>query len=305
VVASAVYLYGMTVVSTIHKLVGAFPDVDGYGEIEESYEAPGGEAMNAAVVLASLGLSTQIGGPKFGRETEAILRRYADRYGIDVSSVTTDSTYPGVRDCVLVDDRHRTVFGQFRRYFQCPVRRWDEPDPEGISRCSVVCIDPFFGESSSAAAALASASRRPYVTIDCPLDSPLHRGAASTVVSREYRRRQYPGRDDEALLNEYRKGGGLTVFTSGRDDILYGRVGQPVCRFAPLTVQATSTLGAGDVFRAGLAYAVVENLTDDEGVRFASALAAVACTRMPIADRPPTLGEVREAASASAGGHSI
>jgi hypothetical protein len=28
-------------------------------------------------------------------------------------------------------------------------------------------------------------------------------------------------------------------------------------------------------------------------------------TRMPIADRPPTLGEVREAASASAGGHSI
>jgi len=82
-----VYLYGQTVLSTIHKLAGKFPEIDGYGEIQKSFLCPGGEVMNAAMLLSGLGLSTAIGGPHWGAETADVLGRYAERYGIDTSGI--------------------------------------------------------------------------------------------------------------------------------------------------------------------------------------------------------------------------
>lgn len=287
-----VYLFGMTVLSSIHKLAGAFPEPDGYAEIAKSHLAAGGETMNAAIVLSNLGLSTKIDGPKFGVETERVLRHYAERYGVDVSTVTTDSEYAGVRDLVIVDDRHRTVFGSFGHYFENAVKRWDEPDTDAIAGATVVSIDPFFAASSERAATLASDAGKPYVTIDCAFDSFLHRRAAATVVSREFRRQRYPDLDDNALFPLYADSPGLTIFTAGRDDIRHGRCGRAARRAQPVRVDAVSTLGAGDVFRAGVLYAVHRGFDDDQIVEFSSALAAVACQRLPIADSPPTLTEV-------------
>ena len=142
----------MTVCSTIHKLAGSFPKLDTYSEIQESYQVPGGETMNAAIVLSRLGLKTRIGGPFFGHHSEPILRQYAQRYGIDISLVSTDATWPGVRDMVLVDDQHRTVFGWFGNYFSDRVQRWDPPDEPSCRAASIVSIDPFFGEASELAA---------------------------------------------------------------------------------------------------------------------------------------------------------
>jgi sugar/nucleoside kinase (ribokinase family) len=249
--------------------------------------------MNAAIVLASLGLSTRIGGPRFGWETEACLRRYAERYDIDVSSVTTDRGYPGVRDIVIVYDRHRTVFGRFGHYFEDPVRRWDEADPEGIAEAAVVSIDPFFVGSSERAATLATTAGKPYVTIDCPFDDVLHQRAAATVISREYRRGRYPEIDEETLFAKYAAARGLTIFTAGLDPVRYGGDGRVPGRFKPFRVDAVSTLGAGDVFRAGVVYGLFRKLGDPQIVAFASALAAVACGRMPIADHPPDLEAVQ------------
>jgi sugar/nucleoside kinase (ribokinase family) len=245
--------------------------------------------MNAAIVLGNLGLSTKIGGPRFGTETESVLSRYAQQYDIDVSSVTTDSGYPGVTDLVIVDDRHRTVFGSFGAYFDSAVHRWDEPDPAGIAAARVVSIDPYFGVSSERAATLALGARKPYVTIDCPFDGVLHANAAATVVSREYRRQAYPGFDEQALFAEYLTSSGLTIFTAGPDDVRYGRPGQAPGSFAPFRLETVSTLGAGDVFRAGIVHGLYRELDDAQMVAFASALAAVACRAMPIADHPPSL----------------
>jgi sugar/nucleoside kinase (ribokinase family) len=287
-----VYLYGMTLLSSIHKLVGAFPELDTYAEIAESYQVPGGETMNAAMVLSNLGLSTKIGGPKFGARTDAELRRYGAKYGIDMASVTTDAAYPGVMDLVLVDERHRTVFGQFERYFQHPEHRWDEPDPEGIACASIVSIDPYFGRSSERAAVLSAKAGKPYVTIDCPFDGPLHQGAAATVISGEFRKQHYPHVDEEALFSRYLESPGLTIFSAGLAEIRHGRSGRRGRGIQPFRTETVSTLGAGDVFRAGVIYGLVRSLEDGQIVSFASALAAVACRRMPIADYPPDLDAV-------------
>jgi sugar/nucleoside kinase (ribokinase family) len=57
-------------------------------------------------------------------------------------------------------------------------------------------------------------------------------------------------------------------------------------------VSVKSTLGAGDAFRAGVVFALLRGLDDDRVVRFAAGLAALVCTRLPIADNLPTLAEV-------------
>ena len=189
------YLYGMTVLSTIHRLSDTL-SLDGYAEIAETHVVPGGEAMNAAMVLSGLGLTTALGGPHWGTETREPLARYAKRYGIDVGGVMLDDRYPGVRDVVLVHGSHRTVLGWFGRYFSEAEHRWGGPDPEAIARAAVVAVDPFFADASVEAARLAVAAGKPYVTIDCPYDGALHARAAATVIAREYRDQQYPGVTD-------------------------------------------------------------------------------------------------------------
>ncbi len=288
------YLYGMTVLSTIHRLAGSL-EVDGYGEIAETHVCPGGEAMNAAMLLSGLGLTTALGGPHWGTETREVLGRYARRYGIDVGGVMIDDRYPGLRDVVLVHGRHRAVLGWFGRYFTEGERRWGDPDAEAIARAQVVAVDPFFGEASVEAARLAVAAGKPYVTIDCPYDGTLHARAAATVIAREYRTQQYPGVPDAELLSRSTaRGAGLTIFTAGTDELRYARPGVVPEALAPFPVEVKSTLGAGDTFRAGVIYGVLRRFPDREVVRFATALAAVVCRRFPIAESVPTLAEVED-----------
>lgn len=287
------YLYGMTVLSTIHRFESALPRGDGYAEILETRVCPGGEAMNAAMVLSGLGLKTALGGPHWGTDTRGVLASYAERYQIDVSAITTDLSYAGVRDLVLVAGGHRTVLGAFGRYFRERPTRWGAPNRAALESARVVAIDPFFGESSERAAELATRAGKPFITIDCAFDHPLHARAAATVVSREYRAQHYSALTDEELLARYvRGGGGLTVFTSGKEAIRYARPGGAVHTLLPYDVPAISTLGAGDTFRAGVVYGVLRGLPDEACVRFAAGLAALMCTRFPIADNVPTLAEV-------------
>jgi sugar/nucleoside kinase (ribokinase family) len=51
------------------------------------------------------------------------------------------------------------------------------------------------------------------------------------------------------------------VFTVGDDAILYGRKGASVKRFKPLPVKVVDSAGAGDSFRAGVAYGLLQNWT--------------------------------------------
>lgn len=294
-----VYLYGMAVVSTIHRCRGELPLAGGYGEIEETHVCPGGEAMNAALLLSSLGLRVALAGPHWGTETRGVLEAYAARHEIDVSGVTRSVTFAGVRDLVLVGGDERAVLGWFGRYFSGESRHWDEPDERAIARARVVAIDPYFPGSSERAARLAREHRKPYVTIDCPLDGELHRGAAITVVSREYRKQRYPRTSDDELLRGYSAlGSGLCVFTSGKEPIRFVRGYTPIQQIEPPQVQVKSTLGAGDTFRAGMVYGLRRGFDDRQCVTFAAHLAALMCTRLPIADHLPSAGDV-EALAAS------
>jgi sugar/nucleoside kinase (ribokinase family) len=291
------YLFGMTVHSTIHLLHGSYPEADTYGEIAATHCLPGGETGNSAVVLAALGYRVSIDGPFLGTETkEPITAFYAER-AIDTALLAIDETYAGLRDMVLVAGDTRTVFGSFGQYFSGG-KRWNKPDAKSIGAARLVTIDPFFGAESEEAARLCVDAGTPYVTIDCVPDSYLGKHAAANVVSGEFLRNEFPEaasdeRAKRALIGRYaEEAAGLVVFTSGSKPILYARKGAPVRSVDPFTVEVKSTLGAGDTFRAGIASALLDGLSDEEAVRFAAATAACVCKRFPFALDPPTKEEI-------------
>ena len=137
-----VYLYGVTVLSTIHRLADPYPEADGYGEIRETHILPGGETGNAAILLSSFGLSVRVDGPVLGSLTRDGILNSFRKFGVDASGLKIDPDIPGLQDLVLIDDQTLTVFGRFGSFFS-DKRKWTEPDRESVRRATVVSIDPW------------------------------------------------------------------------------------------------------------------------------------------------------------------
>lgn len=289
-----VYIYGMTVLSTIHRVKGTFPAADGYGEITETHIIPGGEAANAALVLQNWGVRTRLDGCLLGTETAAPLTNYFTSRSVDCSLMPTRSDFPGWRDVVFCDGASRTVFGWFGQYFSSGETLWTEPDEASIAAARCVALDPFFPGASERVAELCREYGKDYVTIDCEWTSPLAQDARVLTCSQEFLKNKYPGADPAWLFEQYRQMcSGLLIFTFGREGVWYGSPKLRRKTLGAYPVSVADTLAAGDSFRAGVVYGLLKGMPDEELVRFACATAAVVCTRFPSVAEPPNLDEIR------------
>jgi len=291
-----VYVYGMTVLSTIHLLKDNFPAPDSYQEIQETFVMPGGEAANSAIVLSNLGVRVTLDGCYLGEQTEKPLLQYFNDWNIDCSPMTREADFDGWRDIVFCDGEHRTVFGWFVANLFGGRRLWTIPSETAVQDSRCVALDPFFGEQSALVAELCVKHGKDYVTIDCHWDNPIAQHARAIVCSREFLDREYPQSDYGQLLDKYREMcEGLVIFTFGSKEVLCSspKLGHRLT-FTPFNIKVVDTLAAGDTFRAGIVYGILKGMPDDETVRFASACAAVACTRFPSVRQPPDMGEIVE-----------
>lgn len=289
-----VYLYGMTLLSTIHHLKGPYPEADSYQEIDRTFMVPGGQTGNAAILLARLGLHVRPEGPLLGTETKAAILRINRKWGVDTSGSRFDPSFKGWKDVAFVDGKHRNVFGWFQKRFSKEGgRKWSMPQGREIQRAKIVTIDPYFGKGSEKAARLCHEAGKPFVTLDCAPGSIFHRYSAVNVVSGEFLERSFPRQDLRKLMSKYlSRSLGLTVFTFGAKPLWYARRGGPIRRFTPYKIKVSGTLGAGDSFRAGMAYGLWRDWNDGQCVRFAAGLAACVCRKFPAAQYPPSLQEV-------------
>lgn len=289
-----VYLFGQVLGTHSFLLKDGFLRPDEYAEIKEQYFLPGGETGTAATVLDALGVPVRMDGTWIGAEVAPMLKAfYADKR-VDLSPLRFVKDIPGVMDYVVIAGPVRSPMGRFQALFSSGERWWNVPKEEDIRGCKAAAIDPFFRDESLRAAEICGRLGVPYVTIDCPHDSPLHRYAAVNVVSRECTSQHYAGKAPEdvmALLQ--RETDGLTVLTQGGGEMLYGRKGGPLHRMKPFSVTVRSTLGAGDTFKAGCVYGLLRGMRDEDLVRFASACSAVAISRFPLPLHPPKLEEVK------------
>ncbi len=292
-----VYMHGQVLGTHSFLLKGEFLQPDEYSEIKAKYFLPGGETGTAATVLASLGVNVKIDGTHIGTEVAPLLKEFYKDKTVDLSSLYFDPDYEGLMDYVVISGLVRSPMGVFGSLYEKGAkRRWSMPKEEDIASCKVGAIDPFFLEETQAAAEFFVKHNKPFVTIDCRHDSYLHQHCAVNVVSKECTGcEQYKDKSVEEiyqLLTDTTDG--LVVITRGEKEMLYGRKGQPMKKMNPFSVDVKSTLGAGDTFKAGCVYGLLNNMSDDELVRFASACSAIAISRFPLPLNPPTKEEVEK-----------
>lgn len=292
-----VYMHGQVLGTHSFLLKGEFLQPDEYSEIKAKYFLPGGETGTAATVLASLGVNVKIDGTHIGTEVAPLLKEFYKDKTVDLSSLYFDPDYEGLMDYVVISGLVRSPMGVFGSLYEKGAkRRWSMPKEEDIANCKVGAIDPFFLEETQAAAEFFVKHKKPFVTIDCRHDSYLHQHCAVNVVSKECTGcEQYKDKSVEEiyqLLTDTTDG--LVIITRGEKEMLYGRKGQLMKKMKPFSVEVKSTLGAGDTFKAGCVYGLLNNMSDDELVRFASACSAIAISRFPLPLNPPTLEEVEK-----------
>jgi sulfofructose kinase len=290
-----VYAYGMISASTLHILSMPFPAPDGYSEIEQTLRMTGGEALNSSLVLSRLGVKCQLDGTWIGDNADGqALLNILHGYDVDIARLRVEPGYVGVREIVFSDNETRSIFGNYVALFNPNLPpRWNMPLREDVAAARLACIDPFFGEASHLAAQHALAEGVPYVTIDCAHTSPLAQDAAAVIISGEYRQRDCPGVALDELFEAYHQAcDGLVVFTVGSQGGLYARPSEPVKKFPSFPVKAIDTAGAGDSFRSGILYGLLQGWPDEQTVRYASALAALVCASFPGVLNSPTHAQV-------------
>ena len=290
-----IYLYGMILLTNRFLLQNDYPEADTYSEIKEKYKLPGGETGTCATVLASLGCNVKMDGTYMGINTFPAIKEFYSDKTVDVSSLHFDKNFVGLEDYVIIDKTTRTPLGTFEKFFSDGAKRWSVPKEDDIIEASVVGLDPFFQEQSTEAAKLCKKHNKPYVVIDCPFDSELHKFSSINILSDEFIGTYYKGHDRKQLFKEYQNNtNGLVIFTYGAKPLFYGRNGEEIKYFEPFKIKVVSTLGAGDTFKAGCVYALLKGMDDAETVRFASATAATACMSFPLPLNPPTIEKINE-----------
>jgi sugar/nucleoside kinase (ribokinase family) len=284
-----VYNYGVIAPSTLIELADDYPQPSGYAEIAGVRNSIGGEAASSAYVLARLGVPTKLAGNRLGAGSTPTLGLLT-AVGVDCSAIAHDDT-EGVSEMVLSHGESRTIFGTYRRLQEA--RAWEEPSEADILGSRIVNVDPFFGDQSLAVARMSREHGVPYVTVDAPADSEIVRHAAVVILSREYTSAVIETPDPRQALAAYtHECQGLVIVTCGGDGAWYGRDDEPATEHPAFQVEVRDSTGAGDGFRAGIVYGLLQGRAGPDLLRVAGAVAALVCRTAPGVLGSPTALEL-------------
>lgn len=277
-----IYCYGMVNPSMVYLLKKGtdYPEANGYGEVEKIIPSVGGEAVNTAIMLSKLGIKSTLDGTWLVSEKADQVRELLSSFDIDISRLkNTDLNGPS--EILIADGTNRTCFGNFDTY-QNDGRKWNVPKEKDVKNASIVALDPYFKEETLSIANFCHNFNIPYVTLDCNYDSFVAIEAEVIVISQEHRDWNYSKTDPEELFTLYQKNcKGLIIFTFGSEDVWYGRKGENRKNKKPFTIDPIDTTAAGDTFRAGIIYGLLNNMSDEDIVTFANAVSACVCLSVP------------------------
>lgn len=261
--------------------------------IREQTICTGGQMTTALSTCASFGLRAKYIGVTGTDDNGGRLRQEMAGRGVDM----TDAVIRDARNqfaVILVDESSGERIVLWDRDERLRLRPRDLP-AEVIRAARVVHVDDVDQEAAIQAAGLARQAGLP-VTSD--IDRITDRtealiAAVSVPVFAEHVPEAVTGiADPERALRKLRaRHDGLLCVTLGARGAL-ALDGDRAVYSPGFQVQAVDTTGAGDVFRGGLIYGLLQRWPVERVLRFANAAAAASCTRLGAMNGVPGLAEV-------------
>jgi len=157
--------------------------------------------------------------------------------------------------------------------------------PALLTTRPIVTVDPNLGQVAVQAALDAARAGCPVVAMDCEHHPQIVRACRILVTGREWLQRHYrrPITDADArqmVERLVREGGAPTaIVTLGAHGCIVADQNEKTFAAPAIPVpNVVDTTGAGDTFRAGLCYGLLQNWPLRQTIRFASAGAALHCT---------------------------
>lgn len=244
-------------------------------------EAGGGNAATAAAAIARLGgtarLAARLGDDMVG---DVIVRELRG-YGVDCSLVRR---FPGHRSslsAVLVDEAGERMIVNYRETDLSDDTGW-LPDPLPSD------IGAVLGDNRwpAGAAAMFRKARKAGIPAVFDPESPFDEDSAEAMKTATHLAfpadalLDYEPAPDvrTAVRRVWEATGAFVCATDGPREIVYSTT-EGVASLPAFAVEAVDTLGAGDVWHGAFALALAEDKSEVDALRFASAAAAIKCTR--------------------------
>jgi sulfofructose kinase len=239
----------------------------------------GGCAGNASVAIARLGgdcwLATRLADDLAGDEIVADLARE----GVDTTFARRVAGLRSPVSAILVDAQGERMVISYSDPEMPEDTDWlPTALPEGAG---AVLADTRWGEGALAALRLARGAGVPGVLDgDRKPPHPDLVATASHVAFSAQALAELSGEADPraGLARIAREGPTWLAVTLGKDGVLFVENGE-IAHIPAFTIEAVDTLGAGDVWHGAFALALAEGQGERAAVRFASAAAAIKCTR--------------------------
>lgn len=269
-------------------------------QIRERHVLCGGQTATTISTCASFGLRSKYVGAVGADENGRRIRQELERRRVDVTDLV-------VRDAenqfatILIDETTGERIVLWKRDDRLCLHEGELP-ADALARARVVHVDDT-DEAAALYAARIGRDAGALVTsdIDCITPRTLDLVSAVThAILAEHVPAQLTGIEDvEQALREMRKNyRGVLVVTRGDR----GACALEETRFhneAAFDVAAVDTTGAGDVFRGGFIFALLQGQPIERALRTANAAAAVSCTRLGALDGVPTPDEVQSLTTAN------
>jgi sulfofructose kinase len=295
---AAVLCAGIAVLDFVFR-VERFPTASSKSPIVELTITGGGCAANAAIAVARLGGEARFAGPLGDDEHSARILDGLAREGVDIDGMLR---VPGAETCIsgiFVDAAGERLLATRRSSTLASAR---PGDPESLLHAvDVLLVDNHFPAFVTPVCNAARARGVPIVLdVDKPVEmsDPLLALVSHPIFSAEALRAG-TGIDPlpRALAAAGKRCPGFIGVTDGNHGSYWCRHAKldPLVRHQPAyQVEAADTVAAGDVFHAAFALALAEGRPDSDAMRFASAAAALKCTRFGGIIGSPTRAEVEQ-----------
>jgi len=279
-------------------MVDSFPVPDTKKELQEWTIAGGGPVATALVSLARLGVDCSfygiVGDDEAGEKIIASLQ--SENIDTDGILKRADSLSQVAFIAVEKNSGKRTIFWQ--RPSGAPFMPTELPD-DFLDNANFLLVDGLMSEVSIHAASSAQKQTVPVMLDAGRIRSGMVELAALcdyVVGSEEFARELAAGAEGfnpEKAIMKMKSFGAKTATVTLGDKGSVSTLGDDVFYIPSFKVDVVDTTGAGDVFHGGYIYGLLQGWDIREVIRFASAFAALKCTRLGGREGIPSLSEVQ------------